>query len=188
MPGRRRPPPPRMPEATDRAVRGPRTPKTLTDYRRAKDLIKTHGLRGAAERLGVTGRTLRGWSNPNRSKRTTPSKANRAKLGAEHDTADVRRATAPKRRMDRFRRNGMRISFTGLAGPRAEGKDYVRRRTIQANLPPDAAAAIMNAYIEGGPAAAQQAFRDAMREHYHDADWSFREPEEFRFDDPESQW
>jgi riboflavin biosynthesis pyrimidine reductase len=177
-----------MPEATDRAVRGPRAPRTVTDYRRARDVIKTYGEEGAAERLGVSRRTLRAWANPNRARRTTPSRANRARLAAEHDTPEVRRATAPKRRMDRFRRNGMRVAFTGIAGPRAEGKDYVRLRTITTNLPPDAAAAIMDAYLEGGGEAAQAAFREAMREHYHEADWIFREPSEFRFDDPEEQW
>ncbi|MFR9806450.1 hypothetical protein ACL02T_29800 [Pseudonocardia sp. RS010] len=172
-----------MSEAITKAVRGQRTPRTVTTYRQVKDLIKTYGDRGAAERLGVSPRTLRTWVHPDRSKRRSPSKANRGRIGAEHDSRDVRRATAPRRRMNRLGRKGIRVKFTGNAGPVAMGKDYRRLRSITADLPPEAAEAIMNAYVEDGTAGAEAAFRDAMREHYHDADWQFSDPQEFQFGD-----
>ncbi|WP_214369774.1 hypothetical protein [Pseudonocardia sp. H11422] len=181
-----------MGEAINKAVLGQRTPRTVTPYRQIKDLIKAYGDKGAAERLGVAARTLRTWVHPDRSKRRSPSKANRGKIVAEYNTRDVRRATAPRRRMTRLVRKGIRVNFTGQAGPVAAGKDYRRLRSITADLPPEAAAAIMDAFVEGGSAAAEAAFRDAMREHYHDADWQFSEPQEFRFSDSqmydEGEW
>lgn len=172
-----------MGEAITKAVRGQRTPRTTTTYRQIKDLIKTYGDRAAADRLGVTSRTIRAWGHPDRSKRRTPSKANRGKIGTEHNTRTVRRATAPRRRLNRLGKKGIKVNFTGQAGPVPMGKDYRRLRKITADLPPDAAEAIMNAYVEDGPAGAEEAFREAMREHYHDADWQFSDPQDFRFDD-----
>lgn len=172
-----------MDEAINKAVRGQRTPRTTTTYRQIKDLIKTYGDRSAADRLGVSTRTLRTWVHADRSKRRTPSKANRGKIGTEHDTREVRRATAPRRRLNRLGKKGIKVNFTGQAGPVAMGKDYRRLRKITADLPPDAAEAIMNAYVEDGSAAAEEAFREAMREHYHDADWQFSDPQDFRFED-----
>ncbi|OLL69921.1 hypothetical protein Ae168Ps1_6337c [Pseudonocardia sp. Ae168_Ps1] len=172
-----------MGEAITKAVRGQRTPRTTTTYRQIKDLIKTYGDRDAADRLGVSARTLRTWVHPDRSKRRAPSKANRGKIGTEHGTREVRRATAPRRRLNRLGKKGIKVNFTGQAGPTPMGKDYRRLRKITADLPPDAAEAIMNAYVEDGPAGAEAAFREAMREHYHDADWQFSDPQEFRFDD-----
>ncbi|QYN41093.1 hypothetical protein K1T35_47990 (plasmid) [Pseudonocardia sp. DSM 110487] len=148
-------------------------------------MIKTYGERDAAQRLGVAVRTLRTWVHPDRSRRRSPSKANRSRIGTEHqrNARDVRRATAPRRRMDRLSTKGIRVTLQGDVGPRPDDKYMRHGRRITTDLPPEAAADIMNAYLEDGPEAAAEAFRRAMAEYYVDGDWRLENLSEFQFGD-----
>ena len=171
-------------EAIERGVRR-RAPRRITVYRQVKDLIKTYGERDTAQRLGVTVRTLRAWVHPDRRRRRNPRKANRDRISAEHqrNARDVRQATAPRRRMKRLSSKGMRVEIRGAVGPSLQGKDYSRpNRGILADLPPEAAENIMNAYFEEGPEAAAEALKEALSEWYLPAeDWQLDDLTEFRF-------
>lgn len=179
-----------------RAMQGSRGVKTYTPYRRVKDLIKTqmktHGLterdaiRAVANTLGVKQRTVRTWIHPVRSRRRRPGKKAEQRIHIAHSTREVRAATTPPRRTKKMSTGGMRVKLTGNIGPDMKGAaDYKRFRTIdRLHLPPDATERVMNAYIEGGPDAAEEQLRAEMYEHYNPDDprhWEWDSLTEMKF-------
>lgn len=161
--------------------------QSVTWYQRAKDIVKTHGVRGAAEQLGVTARTVKSWVHRDRTKRTTPSKANQSRVQDAHQTPEVRRAIAP-RRTARLSQNGMRVTMAGNIRPASSGSEYERFRQISFSLPSDAAAHVMDAFTEGGPEAAKQALQDEMQAGAYRLNGNpdameFNDLEELRFSD-----
>jgi len=188
--GRREPPAPTRggkkimseADAWDRAARGGRA-KSVTDAQRARDMVRAHGGRGAAERLGVTTRTIRRWTKG----QNRPSKGNLGKLRDAHDTREVRAATVPSRRRSRFARTGSGVTMTGRIGPASHEGAYLRIRTISTELPPASMERIMGAFVDAGPDAAHQALAEEMREHYADVGiWQIEQLTEFRFGNPRS--
>lgn len=182
-----------------RAMTGNRS-KEVTDQRRVKDLVKAHtprvskrregaprnaaearrqGERAAAERLGVSVRTLQSWSN----KKRAPNKANLAKVRDAHNTREVRAATTPKRRRNRFA-GGLKVNVTANQGP--NDRTYYRVRNIADTFDPDAAERIMDAFVEGGPEQAQRQLLEEINaaEGYAGSeglDWGMEDITKFEF-------
>lgn len=174
-----------MSEAWDRAVRargGRRAPKTSTSYQATRDVVKAYGEQGALDQLGVTRRTLRSWLNPDPAKRRTPSKASEAVIRAAQQTPAVRRLAVGARRANRFATQGMHVKFTGHGGPKSDIK-YQRDRGMEFKIPPEAAEQVLDAFVEGGPEAAQSALEQAMTEHYvPSVEMTMNEASRFDFD------
>lgn len=157
----------RTDEAVGRGVNGG-GPKTTSWYRTVKDLIKIHGEVETANRLGVSKRTVRAWTHPDRSKRRGPNKANRAKVTAAHNTRAVREAKMTRtrrRQVEQMRRNGAKLTLTGMLGPAAD-KRYARFRKIAYSFPPEIAQDILDRYAEAGPEGAAQAVREALGDYF----------------------
>lgn len=150
--------------AADAVIKGitGRRAKETTWSHQVKDLIKAFGKDGARAVVGVSESTWRRWT----SGRGGPSKANLAKLGNSWNSRDVRAAMIPKRRANKAAGAGFKVKLTGVQGPTSDPK-YARLRSISADLPAEAAQAIMDAFVEGGPEAANEALREAMAEHYY---------------------
>lgn len=127
------------------AVGGP-SPKTKSGI----DLTK------AAKSLGVSRRTVERWVKTAQTgigQHPSPKHATAlaAKARQAATTKAGRRATlAGSTRRQAIVSRGARVSITGLQGPRAAGRDYMRSRTTQLDLDPADAEAMMTAWEDGG--------------------------------------
>jgi hypothetical protein len=151
-------------DAMAKLITGRRT-KFPTWSGRAKDLAKAHGDDGAKDRVGVSKSTWRAWLKGKRS----PNKANMDKLRSELNSADVRRAGISKfrrRKLDKMAESGAVLKFTAFTGPR--DARYARMRKIRRDLPPEVAAEMQEAWINGGPDAARAVIVESLREYYQE--------------------
>lgn len=175
-------------DAWDAAVRGSRR-KSTSWYQKAKAVLKTHkgDAKRAMQSLGIRDRrTWKRYTNPDPKKRGAPSKENQRKLDQAYNSPDVRRATLPNKRINRFKKKGMKVTITGSQGPAAAGATYERIRSITTQLPPSGAERVMDAFIEGGPDAAKQQLQEEMMSedgYLSGQQWEFREMTEFKFKD-----
>lgn len=147
-------------EAISRLATGRRS-KTLSWRSLVADLTRTHGAKGARERLGVSESTFRDW----RKGRHQPNAANQQKILASWHTPEVRRKIVSKKRQNAAAAGrGMVLQFTGQVGP--VDSRYLRYRKITQNLSADAANRIMQAFVDGGPEAAQAELEQVLAEEY----------------------
>jgi hypothetical protein len=128
-------------------------------------LEAAHGRQGAAERLGVSERTLRRYRAGG-----TPSKANAARLAEEtRSSPEVRRQALGERRESRMRSKGAYVRMAGQIGAGGDPR-YRRRRVIGATSPIHLSGeqmdAILDAYAEGDDLAAAEFLRQALDEEY----------------------
>ncbi|MPZ62906.1 MAG: hypothetical protein GEU93_16755 [Propionibacteriales bacterium] len=130
-----------------------------------RDVVKAFGHEGARARLGVSKSTWRAWTKGRRS----PNKGNLSKIAGTWNSRDVRQAMIPARRGRKASTNGFKVSLTGLLGPTNDPR-YARVRKIAAEFPPDVAQQIMDAFVDGGPEAANEEIRRAISEHYFGRD------------------
>jgi hypothetical protein len=176
-------------DAWDAAVRGTRR-KTTTIYQKVKAVLKA--TRGNAEeamqKLGIKDiRTLKRWTDSDAKKRGEPNPANLKKLNEVYNSPEVRRATIPKKRVERLKKNGMKVTIKGNQGPGSGGATYMRIREIALELPPDATDRVMEAFIEGGPESAKEQLLHEMKEgdnaYLPGAQWNYDELTKFDFKD-----
>jgi hypothetical protein len=123
------------------------------------------GRQGAAERLGISERTLRRYKAGGR-----PTKANAARLEEVTRTApEVRRQALGQRRESRMRSKGTYVRMAGQIGAGGDPR-YRRRREIGATSPVhlsgEQMAAIIDAYKAGDDEGAAEALREALGEEY----------------------
>lgn len=151
----------------------------------ARRLEAAHGRRGAAERLGVSERTLRRWKAGGR-----PSRAHAARLSEETRTSpEVRRQALGTGRESRMRNRGAYVRMAGQIGAGGDVR-YRRRRMIGGagtpiHLSGEAMAGILDAYAAGDDEAAAEALREAMDDEYAEG-FTFGDLESLEFlrDDP----
>ena len=147
-------------EAISRLATGRRS-KTLSWRQLVADLTRTHGAKGARERLGVSDSTFRDW----RKGRHQPNEANQRKILDSWHTPEVRRKIVSKKRQNTASRGrGVALQFTGELGP--VDSQYLRYRKITTNLSADAANRIMQAFVDGGPEAARAELEQVLAEEY----------------------
>jgi hypothetical protein len=157
---------------------------TGTTADQARRLEAALGQRGAAERLGVSERTLRRYKSGGK-----PSKANRARLDEMTRTApEVRRAAVSQRREARLRNRGAYVRMSARIGVGDERK-YRRRRTIGETSPihlsGEQMSGIIDAYEQGDDAAALDQLREALDDEYiRDINFDDVELLEFLRDNP----
>lgn len=174
-------------DAFEKAVRGSGAAKTLTWYQQCKDLLKAEGgnVDAVMRKLGIKSKgTWRKWTHPDPKKRATPGAAMRAKIKEIRNSADVRKGFLPKRRMERFKKNGMKVSMHGRIAANADPR-YERVRAAEVLLPPDAAERVIDALIEGGPEMAEEQFKAEMQLHYtaNEMAFDFRDLDKFEMHD-----
>ena len=109
----------------------------------------------AAGSLGVSRRTVERWvktADTGTGQRPSPthSKTLAGKARQAASTKAGRKAALSRVRAAKTFARGARISISGMQGPHAAGRDYLRSRTTQLELDPDAAEAMLNAYEQGG--------------------------------------
>lgn len=110
----------------------------------------------AAKSLGVSRRTVERWVKSEQtgtgqrpSAQHAKSLATKARQAAT-TKAGRRAALADSTIRQAISSRGARLSMTGLQGPRAAGRDYMRSRTTQLELDPADAEAMMEAWENGG--------------------------------------
>lgn len=148
-------------DAVLRAVTNRKT-KSTTWSRQVKDLVKAFGKDGAREKLGVSESTWRRWTNG----RGKPSKANLGKLADQWATPEVRRSMIPKRRSAKAGKNGFSMKIVGKLSPKPDEK-YLRYRSLSLQMPPEIAQEIMDAFVDGGPEAADDVLQMWLEDAYY---------------------
>lgn len=132
----------------------------------------------AAQSIGVSRRTVERWiraAETGTGQRPSPSHAQalaRKARQAATTKAGRRAALAGSTLRQAVVARGARLSITGLQGPRAAGRDYLRRRTTQLDLDPADAEAMMDAWEAGG----DKGFMDWATQHWGNEyldDWQF---------------
>ena len=110
----------------------------------------------AAKSLGVSRRTVERWVKTEQtgtgqrpSAQHAKSLATKARQAAT-TKAGRRAALAGSSMRQAIASRGARLSITGLQGPHAAGRDYMRNRTTQLELDPADAEAMMDAWENGG--------------------------------------
>jgi transposase-like protein len=145
-------------------------------------------LTAAARKLGVSRRTVERWvrtAETGRGQRPSPRHAQqltrrarqavRSKSGRQAIVATARQQVAAR---------GARLSISGLQGPHAAGRDYMRRRLTQLDLDPAQAGALLDAYTQGG----EQGFLSWATDHWgreYLDDWTFGAVETVQVDTPQ---
>lgn len=134
----------------------------------------------AAKSLGVSRRTVERWVKTDETgagQRPSPmhakSLASRARQAAT-TKAGRRAALAGSTTRQAIASRGARLSITGLQGPRASGRDYMRKRTVSLELDPADAEAMMNAWENGG----EKGFMSWATGHWDNEyvpDWKFED-------------
>jgi len=110
----------------------------------------------AAHTLGVSRRTVERWVKTARTGAGQRPSAVHAKglatkaRQAATTKAGRRAALAASTTRKAIASRGARLSLTGMQGPRAAGRDYMRKRTTQLELDPADAEAMMGAWENGG--------------------------------------
>lgn len=132
----------------------------------------------AASKLGLSRRTVERWvkaADTGQGQRPSPkhakSLATKARQAAT-TKAGRKAALAGSTLRKSIASRGARISITGNQGPRAAGVDYLRFRTTMLELDPEDAAAMMNAWENGG----EKGFVSWATNHWdrdYLADWRF---------------
>lgn len=132
----------------------------------------------AAKSLGVSRRTVERWVKTEQtgagqrpSARHAKSLAKKARQAAT-TKAGRRAALAGSTMRQAIASRGARLSITGLQGPHAAGRDYMRNRTTQLELDPADAEAMMDAWESGG----EKGFMDWATGHWGNEyldDWKF---------------
>lgn len=132
----------------------------------------------AAKALGVSRRTVERWvrtAQTGTGQRPSPAHAKtlaRKARQAATTKAGRRAALAGSTLRQAIASRGARVSITGLQGPRAAGRDYLRRRTTQLDLDPSDAEAMLDAWEAGG----EKGFMDWATNHWGQEyldDWRF---------------
>ncbi len=152
--------------AVSRAVTRKARPFAGTTAEQVRQLERALGSqRAAAERLGVSERTLRRYKAGGR-----PSRANAEKLTEQARTApEVRRRALAQSRESRLRRRG---AYVRAAGRIAVGGDraYMRRREIgygqPVHLSGEQMSPILDAYEGGDDTRALELLQDALSDEY----------------------
>lgn len=110
----------------------------------------------AAKSLGVSRRTVERWVKTEQtgagqrpSAQHAKSLATKARQAAT-TKAGRRAALAGSSMRQAIASRGARLAITGLQGPHAAGRDYMRNRTTQLELDPADAEAMMDAWENGG--------------------------------------
>lgn len=109
----------------------------------------------AAQILGYSRRTLERWvSAPGTaSHRTPPLEAVRELAKRALQTVTTKQGRSQSLQdtgaADRFRQ-GVRVAISGFQGPKRAGKDYLRQRMTVAELSPEQAAVMQQAWAQGG--------------------------------------
>jgi len=109
----------------------------------------------AAGSLGVSRRTVERWvksaaTGTGQRPSPTHSKALTGKARQAASTKAGRKAALSGVRAAKTFARGARISINGMQGPHAAGRDYLRERTTQLELDPEAVEAMLDAYEQGG--------------------------------------
>ncbi|HQZ85740.1 MAG TPA: hypothetical protein PLB21_08975 [Actinomycetota bacterium] len=110
----------------------------------------------AAKGLGVSRRTVERWVKTEQTgdgQRPSPGHAKKLATKARQAAttkAGRKAALAGSTVRQAVASRGARLSITGLQGPRAAGRDYMRKRTTLLELDPSDAEAMMNAWENGG--------------------------------------
>lgn len=135
-------------------------------------------LTAAAKKLGVSRRTVERWvktAATGSGQRPSPhhAKTLATKSRQVATTKAGRKATLASSTLAKAARNrGARISVSGMQGPRAAGRDYLRVRTTQLELDPADVEAMVNAWEQGG----DKGFMTWLGGHYDEEyvpGWSF---------------
>ncbi|SHN48183.1 hypothetical protein [Cryptosporangium aurantiacum] len=169
---------------------GNRRAKSVTWGQKVKDVLKANGGDRSAtmEALGIKDkRTLDRWL----SGKGKPSRASQGRIDGAYNRPETRRGAMPARRVNRLKRDGMKVKAHGSIAANADPK-YARIRGIAVTLPPDATERILDAYAEGGPEAAQAALLEEMREHYNNVTnsgmaWGMSDLDQFSISDLSEQ-
>lgn len=135
-------------------------------------------LTAAAGRLGVSRRTVERWvkaADTGAGQRPSPSHAKSLATKARQAAttkAGRKAALAGSKLRQSVTSRGARISITGEQGPHT--KDYMRNRTTQLDLDPDDAAAMIEAWENGGDKGFMSWASNHWGQDYLD-DWQFGE-------------
>ena len=109
-------------------------------------------LTAAASKLGVSRRTVERWvkaSQTGQGQRPSPAHAKAlAKRARQAASTKAGRKAAIAARRQAITSRGARLSITGEQGPHS--RDYMRPRTTQLDLDPEHAAAMLDAWENGG--------------------------------------
>lgn len=132
----------------------------------------------AAERLGLSRRTLERWvktADTGQGQRPSPQHAKTLATKARQaaTTKAGRKAAMAGSTLRRsIASRGARVEITGDQGPHAAGRDYMRYRTTMLELDPQDAEAMMDAWENGG----EKGFMSWASNHWDQdylADWRF---------------
>ena len=143
--------------------RGAPTPAaTLNAARRAYGTWE-----GVAAELGISARTLRR-IRASGARRLSPR--SRSRIEDLSRRPAVRRAAvtpAAARRLRRMETRPTKVVIDADQGPRGHGRgDYIRRRTIEFEIPPSDMMNIADAFFNGDDDEALALFEDAIEQHY----------------------
>ena len=144
----------------------------------------------AAKSLGVSRRTVERWvKTAQTGTGQRPSAKHAATLvtkarQAATTKAGRKAALAGSTVRQAIATRGARVSIEALQGPRAAGRDYMRKRTTQIDLDPTDAEAMMSAWENGG----EKGFMSWATSHWGNEyldDWKFGEVDTVGIERPE---
>ncbi len=141
----------------------------------------------AASALNVSRRTVERWVRTAQTgSGQRPSAAHATTLATRSRQAATTRAgriAALGGRRQPLGPRGARVSVTGLQGPRAAGKGYLRQRMTQVDLDPADAQAMIDAWVAGGDKGFMTWARDHWDQEYV-AGWDFSSIDQLEVQEP----
>lgn len=134
--------------------------------------------KAAAQRLGVSQRTVQRWVTESGKEKSRPSSKHLKSINQKSRQAATtkRGRRAIVKGLKPSIKRGKYVSIGAMQGPRKGGKDYFRDRdvTLPGPLSPDDTNMLLDAWAEGGDDAATQQLRDLYGDRYLE-DWDFGE-------------
>lgn len=132
-----------------------------------REMKRELGTKGAAERLGVSARTVQRWTTTTGTQRRAIKGANAAKVREGYGRSpEVRKAATSRLRAARMRNKGATVRVKGQIGPVIGGKDYRRPREITTQLSGDAMDRVIGAWMSGDDSAARAELERALDQEY----------------------
>jgi hypothetical protein len=133
----------------------------------ARELKRELGTKGAAERLGVTPRTVQRWTTTTGTQRRAIKGPAAAKVRQSYaKSPEVRKASTSRLRAARIRNKGATVRVKGQIGPVIGGKDYRRPREITTQLSGEAMDRVLDAWMRGDDKGARAALERGLDEEY----------------------